>query len=263
MLACMDGLDSSNNGVIVMGATNRYEILDGALTRPGRFDRVVRCSPRQTPPQPHHTLSRPISLLYLHIPAHTSSNLLLPPNTTSSSPPSIAPTPPIPSDAPPSPYIPPHPSSQVRIPLPDDVGRAAILKVHTRKLNLAPDVVLEQIATITPSMSGAELASLTNEAAIRAVRRGANVVNMEDFKGATEFFMTSRSRLVAVVWTHHFLPLLSLLATSLALHIFRLAASPIHLSPRLSIHRSAHVVWTPLPTHLSTASFASPTSYSQ
>ena len=39
MLACMDGLDSSNNGVVVMAATNRYDILDPALTRPGRFDR--------------------------------------------------------------------------------------------------------------------------------------------------------------------------------------------------------------------------------
>ena len=37
MLACMDGVDSSNNGVVVMGATNRYEILDPALTRPGRY----------------------------------------------------------------------------------------------------------------------------------------------------------------------------------------------------------------------------------
>ena len=41
MLACMDGVDSSNNGVVVMGATNRFEILDPALTRPGRFDRLV------------------------------------------------------------------------------------------------------------------------------------------------------------------------------------------------------------------------------
>jgi len=42
LLACMDGLDTNNNGVVVIGATNRYEVLDEALTRPGRFDRVVR-----------------------------------------------------------------------------------------------------------------------------------------------------------------------------------------------------------------------------
>jgi len=122
MLACMDGVDSNNNGVIVMGATNRYEILDPALTRPGRFDRVVR------------------------------------------------------------------------IPLPDERGRVAILKVHTRKLKLAPDVRLEQIAAATPMLSGAELAALANEAAIRSVRRNADSVNMEDFKGATDSFITSRSR---------------------------------------------------------------------
>jgi cell division protease FtsH len=42
LLTCMDGLDTNNNGVIVAAATNRYDMLDEALTRPGRFDRVVR-----------------------------------------------------------------------------------------------------------------------------------------------------------------------------------------------------------------------------
>lgn len=41
LLACMDGLDSSTKGVIVLAATNRKEILDPALIRPGRFDRIV------------------------------------------------------------------------------------------------------------------------------------------------------------------------------------------------------------------------------
>jgi len=122
MLACMDGLDSSNNGVVVMGATNRYEILDPALTRPGRFDRIVR------------------------------------------------------------------------IPLPDEAGRAAILAVHTRKLKLDDDVKLPVVAAITPSLAGAELAALANEAAIRAVRRNSATVSMADFKGATESFVASRSR---------------------------------------------------------------------
>ncbi len=45
LLTCMDGLDTSNNGVIVMAATNRAELLDPALLRPGRFDRIVQCPP--------------------------------------------------------------------------------------------------------------------------------------------------------------------------------------------------------------------------
>lgn len=97
MLACMDGVDTSNNGVIVMGATNRYEILDPALTRPGRFDRLVRIN------------------------------------------------------------------------LPDEAGRLDILQVHTRKLTLGPNVDLQAVAEATPLYSGAELAALSNEAAIRAV----------------------------------------------------------------------------------------------
>jgi ATP-dependent Zn protease len=44
LLTCMDGLDTSNNGVIVMAATNRAELLDPALLRPGRFDRIVPCT---------------------------------------------------------------------------------------------------------------------------------------------------------------------------------------------------------------------------
>lgn len=88
----------------VMGATNRYEILDPALTRPGRFDRLVR------------------------------------------------------------------------IALPDETGRLAILRVHTRKLQLGADVDLALIAASTPSYSGAELAALANEAAIRAVRRSTKQV---------------------------------------------------------------------------------------
>ena len=128
MLACMDGLDSSNNGVVVMGATNRYEILDPALTRPGRFDRIVR------------------------------------------------------------------------IDLPDEEGRYSILKVHTRRLNLAPDVDLRRVALDASGFSGAELAGLANEAAIRSVRRtissNANEksVSMSDFTSALVDFTTSRRK---------------------------------------------------------------------
>ena len=126
MLACMDGVDSSNNGVVVMGATNRYEILDPALTRPGRFDRLVR------------------------------------------------------------------------IELPSERGRAAILRVHTRKLQLAPSVNLAAIAEATPAYSGAELAALANEAAIRAVRRSSSELTQADFLAAIETFNSSRRRLPSV-----------------------------------------------------------------
>lgn len=127
MLACMDGVDSASKGVIVMAATNRYEILDPALTRPGRFDRVVRIN------------------------------------------------------------------------LPDEAGRAAILRVHTRKLKLAPDVDLMKIAEATPSYSGAELAALANEAAIRAVRRGSNnMICQADFLSAADNFSYSRGRMPSV-----------------------------------------------------------------
>jgi len=122
MLACMDGLDSSNNGVVVMGATNRYEILDPALTRPGRFDRLVR------------------------------------------------------------------------IELPSEEERLAILNVHARKLALDADVQLRRLAASTLSFSGAELAALTNEAAIRAVRRQGDRVNMEDFTSALLDFTSSRRK---------------------------------------------------------------------
>ena len=60
----------------------------------------------------------------------------------------------------------------MRIALPDERGRAAILRVHSRKLRLADDVSLDDVAEKTPSFSGAELAALCNEAAIRAARRG-------------------------------------------------------------------------------------------
>ena len=118
----MDGLDSSNNGVVVMGATNRLEILDPALTRPGRFDRLVR------------------------------------------------------------------------IELPDAEGREDILRVHTRAMNLADDGDLARIGAAALTFSGAELAALANEAAIRSVRRNGGEVSMEDFLSALIDFTTSRKR---------------------------------------------------------------------
>uniref|UniRef100_A0A7R9U5K1 AAA+ ATPase domain-containing protein n=1 Tax=Pinguiococcus pyrenoidosus TaxID=172671 RepID=A0A7R9U5K1_9STRA len=122
LLACMDGLDKSGRGIIVLGATNRYDILDEALTRPGRFDRIVTVNP------------------------------------------------------------------------PDRDGRRDILQVHCRKLNLAPSVDLRQIANLTPGLTGAELESICNEAAIRAVRRSDTTVLPIDFEEAAAQFYSSRRK---------------------------------------------------------------------
>ncbi|CAM9946557.1 unnamed protein product, partial [Discosporangium mesarthrocarpum] len=109
LLACMDGMDTNNNGVLVVAATNRFEVLDNALTRPGRFDRVVRVG------------------------------------------------------------------------LPDIAGREAVLRVHTRKMVLEDASVLSSVAEITPGLTGAELATIANEAAISTARKGARQVTRDDF----------------------------------------------------------------------------------
>jgi cell division protease FtsH len=119
LLAEMDGFDPSA-GVVVLGATNRPEVLDPALLRPGRFDR------------------------------------------------------------------------QVTIPLPNVNEREAILSVHTRDKKLAPNVDLSVVARGTPGFSGADLANLTNEAAIVAVREGRNVVTAADFESARDRIILGR-----------------------------------------------------------------------
>src|SRR5690606_5503390 len=70
---------------------------------------------------------------------------------------------------------------QVLVDRPDKVGRVQILKVHVRKVKLAPDVDLEQVASLTTGFTGADLANLVNEAAIAATRRGGDAVTQEDF----------------------------------------------------------------------------------
>ncbi len=113
ILTEMDGFDS-REGVIVLAATNRADVLDPALLRPGRFDRRVSVQP------------------------------------------------------------------------PDRRGRAAILRIHTRKVPLAPDVDLDQIAQQTPGLVGADLRNLVNEAALGAAREGEAAVTMGDFAEAIE-----------------------------------------------------------------------------
>uniref|UniRef100_A0A7S4GLH8 AAA+ ATPase domain-containing protein n=1 Tax=Eutreptiella gymnastica TaxID=73025 RepID=A0A7S4GLH8_9EUGL len=125
LLAAMDGFDTSNNGVVVVAATNRYNLLDEALIRPGRFDRVVR------------------------------------------------------------------------VDLPTAEDREAILDVHLRNKNVDTSLeapgALKRLADLTPNFSGAELAALTNEAAIRAVRRQGTAMSIADMEQAILSYRASRS----------------------------------------------------------------------
>jgi cell division protease FtsH len=75
---------------------------------------------------------------------------------------------------------------QVLVDRPDKQGRIQILKVHARKIKLAPDADAEKVAALTPGFTGADLANLVNEAALLATRRGADAVTMADFNNAIE-----------------------------------------------------------------------------
>ncbi len=121
LLVEMDGFEGTA-GVIVIAATNRPDVLDPALLRPGRFDR------------------------------------------------------------------------QVVVPLPDIRGREEILKVHMRKVPMAPDVKADIIARGTPGMSGADLANLVNEAALFAARLNKRLVDMDDFERAKDKIIMGAER---------------------------------------------------------------------
>lgn len=121
LLVEMDGFET-NEGVILIAATNRPDVLDPALLRPGRFDRRV-------------TVSRP-----------------------------------------------------------DLKGREGILSVHTRKIPLAPDVDIKIIARGTPGFSGADLANLVNEAALRAARVNRKAVMQIDFEYAKDKVLMGAER---------------------------------------------------------------------
>ncbi len=75
---------------------------------------------------------------------------------------------------------------QVLVDRPDKPGRVQILKVHSRKVKLAPDVDLEQVASLTTGFSGADLANLVNEAALAATRRRGEEITLADFTQAIE-----------------------------------------------------------------------------
>jgi cell division protease FtsH len=121
LLVEMDGFDA-NEGIILVAATNRPDVLDPALLRPGRFDR------------------------------------------------------------------------QVVVPNPDLVGREAILKVHIKKILVAPDVDTRTIARGTPGFSGADLANIVNESALLAARKNKKIVTMVDFEEAKDKVMMGSER---------------------------------------------------------------------
>ena len=113
LLVEMDGFEGTE-GIIIVAATNRADVLDPALLRPGRFDR------------------------------------------------------------------------RVSVPKPDLKGREEILGVHTKKVPLSGDVLLNVIARGTPGFSGADLSNLVNEAALIAARHDSTVVSMRDFEEAKD-----------------------------------------------------------------------------
>ena len=121
LLVEMDGFEPNEN-IILIAATNRPDVLDPALLRPGRFDR------------------------------------------------------------------------QVVVPNPDIVGREKILKVHMKKVPVAPNVVARTLARGTPGFSGADLANLVNEAALLAARRGRRLVTMAEFEDAKDKVMMGAER---------------------------------------------------------------------
>src|SRR3954468_13141485 len=126
ILVEMDGFDT-DEGIIVMAATNRQDVLDPALMRPGRFDR------------------------------------------------------------------------QVMVDLPDVKGREEILKIHAKKVKLGRDVDLKRIARATPMFSGADLASLINEAAIMATMHKKDAVELADLEEARDKVLWGRQKKSRVV----------------------------------------------------------------
>ena len=126
LLTEMDGFEG-NSGVMILAATNRPEMLDPALTRPGRFDR------------------------------------------------------------------------RVPVELPDLKGREAILRVHAKKVSVAPDVDYGRIARMAAGASGAELANIVNEAALRAVRQNRNAVTQADLEESIEVVIAGYQKKNAIL----------------------------------------------------------------
>jgi cell division protease FtsH len=99
---------------------------------------------------------------------------------------------------------------QVLVDRPDRSGRVEILRVHVKKIALAPNVDLDKIAALTPGFSGADLANLVNEAALQATRSNRDEVDLDDFTAAIERIVAGlekRSRVLSAternVVAHH------------------------------------------------------------
>jgi len=155
LLVEMDGFNTQS-AVIMIAATNRPDVLDPALLRPGRFDR------------------------------------------------------------------------QVVVDMPDVKEREAIIGIHAKKINLSPDVDLSVVARATPGSSGANLASLVNEAALFAARRGASVVDHQDFEEARDKVMMGVARKSRMMTTHEREMTAYHEAGHTLLHYFLENADPIH-----------------------------------
>ena len=171
LLVEMDGFET-NEGVILIAATNRPDVLDPALIRPGRFDR------------------------------------------------------------------------QVVVPNPDIIGREAILKIHSKKIHMGPDVKLRTIARGTPGFSGADLANLCNESALLAARKNKKVVTMEDIEEAKDKVMMGAERR-SMVMTEDDKKLTAYHEGGHALvAINEKASDPIHKATIIPRGKALGVVWT-------------------
>ena len=95
-----------------------------------------------------------------------------------------------------------HFDRRVPVELPDLQGREAILKVHAKKINAADDVDFHAIARMAAGASGAELANIINEAALRAVRSGRTVVNQSDLEESIEVVIAGYQKKNAVLSDH-------------------------------------------------------------
>lgn len=155
MLVEMDGFDTKD-GVIILAATNRPDVLDPALLRPGRFDR------------------------------------------------------------------------QVVVGMPDVQEREAILKIHMNNIPVAAGVDVQRLAKATPGTSGADLANMVNEAALFAIRKNRDLVEMEDFEDARDKILMGVARKSLVIAEEEKKATAVHEAGHALLHYFLPNADPLH-----------------------------------
>ena len=91
---------------------------------------------------------------------------------------------------------------QVLVDRPDKKGRAEILRVHIKKIQIAPGLDIDAVAALTPGFTGADLANLVNEAALVATRRGGNSTNLEDFSQAIERIVAGLKKKSRILTKH-------------------------------------------------------------